>query len=685
MSTITYRPHIDGLRGLAIIAVVCYHAALFAMHGGYIGVDIFFVISGFLITSVIMHDLKEGTFTLAQFWEKRVRRIVPALTIVMCCTFVAGYLLILYPADLKSFGGAVAAQSVFISNMYFMTADSYFDAPSRYSPLLHTWTLSVEEQFYIFFPFIILGATWLFAGAKRKHALLSVIFCILVVSLWFDIWLVNIHPNARWSIPFLPSHIFADSANATLGFYFLPARAWELAVGAIIALLPLRITDKLLAEGLGWIGLTAMLAAIFLYSDKTSFPGIAALLPTFGAALFIIANEGRATSSAKILSYPALIGIGLISYSLYLWHWPIFVFARMLIHTPLAPSHMGALTILAGALAYTSFRWIERPIMRGKIITTRNGALVLGALSLALMLCAGLILRHVALATTERLTPGAKEIFAATNENAERDVMCMKLLEKGGPESGLCMVGQSTGAHPDFAVWGDSHADAQLPLFVALGWAYKKQGAIFAKGDCPPVLGVHQSPAVAGCESQNISALAYIRKHDIKHVFLVARWSNYVMEGDNKVRSAFLATTSERARTHDESRETLERELGSIVRTLAIEGREVYIVKQTPEQFDFITRDAFYRAAYTSDRIVLHGTQSTANDTYQSLANKSIDSLSAVSGVHIIDPKVMLCANGAECDLERDGKLLYRDENHLSIAGAMALEPLFTPIFLHMQ
>ena len=157
------------------------------------------------------------------------------------------------------------------------------------------------------------------------------------------------------------------------------------------------------------------------------------------------------------------------------------------------------------------------------------------------------------------------------------------------------------------------------------------------------------------------------------------------MEGDNKVRSAFLATTSERARTHDESRETLERELGSIVRTLAIEGREVYIVKQTPEQFDFITRDAFYRAAYTSDRIVLHGTQSTANDTYQSLANKSIDSLSAVSGVHIIDPKVMLCANGAECDLERDGKLLYRDENHLSIAGAMALEPLFTPIFLHMQ
>ena len=301
MSTITYRPHIDGLRGLAIIAVVCYHAALFAMHGGYIGVDIFFVISGFLITSVIMHDLKEGTFTLAQFWEKRVRRIVPALVIVMFCTFIAGYVLILYPEDLKSFGGAVAAQSVFISNMYFMTADSYFDEPSKYSPLLHTWTLSVEEQFYIFFPFIILGATWLFAGIKRRHALLSVIFCIAVVSLLFDIWLVNIHPNARWSIPFLPSRIFADSANATLGFYFLPARAWELAVGAIIALLPLRMTHKLLAEGLGGVGLAAMLAAIFLYNDRTSFPGIAALLPTLGAALFIFANEGRVTWSAKIL------------------------------------------------------------------------------------------------------------------------------------------------------------------------------------------------------------------------------------------------------------------------------------------------------------------------------------------------------------------------------------------------
>ena len=157
------------------------------------------------------------------------------------------------------------------------------------------------------------------------------------------------------------------------------------------------------------------------------------------------------------------------------------------------------------------------------------------------------------------------------------------------------------------------------------------------------------------------------------------------MEGDNKVRSAFLSTTSERARTHDESRETLERELGSIVRTLATEGREVYIVKQAPEQFDFITRDAFYRAAYTSDRIPMHGTQSAVNDAYQSLANKSIDSMSAVPGVHVIDPKVMLCRSGGACDLERDGKLLYRDENHLTIAGAMTLEPLFTPIFLRMQ
>ncbi len=685
MSTLTYRPHIDGLRGLAILAVVCYHATLFAMHGGYIGVDIFFVISGFLITSVIIHDRKEGTFTLAQFWEKRVRRIVPALLIVMCCTFIAGYLLILYPEDLKNFGGAIAAQSVFVSNMYFMTADSYFDAPSRYSPLLHTWTLSVEEQFYIFFPFIILCATSLFARAKKNHALLFVVISIAVVSLLFDIWLVNIHPNARWSIPLLPSRIFADSSYATLGFYFLPARAWELAVGAIIALVPLRITHKLLAEVLGCVGLGAMLAAIFLYSDKTNFPGIAALLPTLGAALFIFANEGRVTLSAKILSYPALIGIGLISYSLYLWHWPIFVFSRMLIEAPLAPSIMFALTILAGTLAYASFRWVERPIMRGKIITTRNGVLVFGALSLALMLCAGLLLRHISLGTTERLTPGANEIFTVTNENDERNGMCMKLLEKGGPESGLCIVGASSGAHPDFAVWGDSHADADLPLFVALAWAYKKQGAVFAKGDCPPILGTHQSPPVAGCESQNTSALAYIRKHDIKHIFLVARWSNYVMEGDNKVKAAFLNALNTRALSHQESAETLERELGSIVRTLAFEGREVYIVKQTPEQFDFVTRDAFYRAAYTNKHISMHGTQSEANDAYQALANKSIDSFRSVPGVHIIDPSTVLCEKNAECTLERNGKLLYRDENHLSITGAMTLEPLFTPIFLHMQ
>src|SRR5665213_1291264 len=373
---IPYRPYIDGLRGIAVIAVVLYHAKLLAVTGGFIGVDVFFVISGFLITSVIVRDLKAGMFTLLGFWERRVRRILPALFAVMFCSVIAAYFLMLYPPDYHLFGNTVIAQSVFTSNMLFMLTDNYFNQSSSFSPLLHTWSLSVEEQFYIFFPFIVLFCVWL---AKRsriipvlrslrsritssdlwdgRRILLATVTLFGIASLLLNIWFVDVAPTSVLKMPFFPDTIYWRTTYATAGFYLLATRAREFALGIVIALYAIRIRSAILAEVTGFAGISAIGASVFLFNDATAFPGIAALMPTLGAAAIIVANEDHSTMAGKLLSYPALIWVGLISYSLYLWHWPLFVFANLASPVPLSSVDMAGLIVVAVISSWLSYRF----------------------------------------------------------------------------------------------------------------------------------------------------------------------------------------------------------------------------------------------------------------------------------------------------------------------------------------
>ena len=268
-----YRPEIDGLRAIAVLAVVLYHAGL-GVSGGFIGVDVFFVISGFLISSLIIKDLESGKFTLAGFWERRIRRILPAVAVVVLATLVAGWFLLL-PDDYASLGKSAVFQALCSANIYFWRIPSgYFAVKVDELPLLHTWSLAVEEQFYMVVPLLLFGS-FRMSAFRHRGTLLSFIAAGMAVSLTASICWVVPHPSAA--------------------FYSLPSRAWELLCGASVAILPASalLNSRTIRETLTWLALTAIIAPCFLYTKETPFQGLAALPPCLGTALFIWASSYR--------------------------------------------------------------------------------------------------------------------------------------------------------------------------------------------------------------------------------------------------------------------------------------------------------------------------------------------------------------------------------------------------------
>ena len=689
-STHPYRAHIDGLRGIAIIAVVLYHAKLFSVTGGFIGVDVFFVISGFLIASIIVRDLEAGTFSVLGFWERRIRRILPIFFVVVVSTVIAAYFLILFPPDYLHFGKTVTSQSTFTSNILFMVTDNYFDEQSKFSPLLHTWSLSVEEQFYIFFPLIIAFCAWwggrAINGTTPKQKIRRLLFAFVsvlgVCSLMLNIWLVNIAPDLLFKIKFIPDWVLGGTTNATVGFYLLFTRIWELALGILVALCTIVIRSRIHAEILSVAGITAIVTSIFYFSDATAFPGVAALLPTMGTAAFIVANENGATKSGKLLSGTALVFVGLISYSLYLWHWPLFVFAKLASSTPLSTLATVGLCVVAFMFAYLSYRFIEVPFRTKKFIVQRYVVFLFGAVALGILAMLGTHIEKNSSQLSKRIPANAKQILLASSENAIWGSVCF---QRPGDESdygGVCRIGNAEeNAKEKFVVWGDSHAEAMVPLLNTLGRAYGALGVVFVAGNCPPIMGTWQIPRAPGCEEEKDFALRYIKDNDISAVVLIARWSYYVSGGQNNKLAALITDSNDVSTSSEAAVAALERTFVPMVTQLARDGRSVYIVQQVPEQVKFNLRNVFYRAVHAKKEIPFDAVSIEESERAQALPNSVINRLHSLPNVHVLNPAELLCTKGGLCRIEVGGKLMYRDESHLSTIGAMSLEPLFTPMF----
>lgn len=361
-----YRADIDGLRAIAVLAVLCNHTYLKAP-GGFVGVDIFFVISGYLISDVILRELQQERFSLASFYERRIRRIAPALVVLLIATTWLGYRY-LPPAEFADYGRSVVAAVLSCSNILFQHQAGYFEDASRARPLLHTWSLAVEEQFYLVFPLLLMAIRrWM---PRQMRSILLGLFCLSLIAACF------------WT-----------RFDASAAFYQSPLRAWELLLGAIVCeryvSLPERVRSRSLA---GALGLVMVFVAIFFYTEATPFPGLAAILPCVGAALLLASGEGEATPVTRLLSWRPLVFVGLISYSLYLWHWPLWLFQKsnlLLVDTPAGNSRAAKVAVVVASFVLATLSWllVERPFRKGRWKPGRR-ALFGGALVAACVLIA---------------------------------------------------------------------------------------------------------------------------------------------------------------------------------------------------------------------------------------------------------------------------------------------------------
>ncbi|OCX66392.1 hypothetical protein BFP70_05035 [Thioclava sp. SK-1] len=354
-----YRPEIDGLRSLAVIPVVAFHAGVSAVPGGFVGVDVFFVISGFLITSLLAEDIAAGRYSLIGFYERRARRILPALFVMIAACLPLAWLW-LTPADLKDFSQSLVAVAVFSSNLLFWHETDYFAAQAELKPLLHTWSLAVEEQFYILFPLLLAGLWRL--GLRRLIGLVAVLG---VIS--FGV--------AQWGI----------SAAPAASFYLLPGRAWELLAGALAALYLRQggpsVVVSAQGQWLSWAGVALIVVPMFTYDHATPFPGLAAVPPVLGTVLIVLFC-GPKTHVGRGLAHRVPVAIGLISYSAYLWHQPLLAFYRYPLIAPPNPWIMAGLGGVSFVLAWLSWRYIERPFRnRRKISATAIFAMSGGGLA----------------------------------------------------------------------------------------------------------------------------------------------------------------------------------------------------------------------------------------------------------------------------------------------------------------
>ncbi|MCL1629209.1 acyltransferase [Roseibaca sp. V10] len=446
-----YRPEIDGLRAVAVVPVILFHAGVGALAGGFVGVDVFFVISGYLITSIILRERAEGRFSMWRFWERRARRILPALYVVMLACIPVAWALML-PDQYRDFARSLVAVGLFGSNILFWRESGYFAAAAEEKPLLHTWSLSVEEQFYLLFP-LLMVLLWRF-GRRGVAGILAV---IALVSL-------GLSHYAAYSMP---------SAN----FYLLPTRAWELLVGALCALW-LAERPRVGHDGLAGLGLAAIVLSVVWFDGMTPFPSLWALLPVLGAAGVILFARPEGWTG-RLLSQRWMVGIGLVSYSAYLWHQPLMAFARIA-HLSAPPLWvMLALGALSFPLAYVTWRFVEQPFRRRRGTFARPARLGAALVPTFAVLLAVGVHGHV--------TEGRRDIWMA--QAPEAQVHMYRLLETaraGGAgwrrDPALPCVLQLTrlagqmdrlrACHethgPGLLVAGDSHARMLMPVLQGL-------------------------------------------------------------------------------------------------------------------------------------------------------------------------------------------------------------------------
>ena len=505
----TYRPEIDGLRALAVLPVILFHAGIAGFSGGFVGVDIFFVISGYLITSILIGDLQKGRFSIVHFYERRARRILPALTLVVVACFPASFLL-MNPQAFSEFRRSVVAAALFISNIHFWLETNYFAAPAEVKPLLHTWSLAVEEQFYILFP-PILFILWRFLPRILVPAMVIGFFASLAIADWTSLT----RPSA--------------------GFFLIPTRAFELLAGCLTAvalrgrsgaLAPSWRLGPVTAGGaVALLGLAALLASIILYNEATPFPSRWALVPVGGTALVVL-FAAPGTLAHTILSLRVFVAIGLVSYSAYLWHQPLFAFVRITSLMPPPGWVMLLLAALSVGLGALSWRFVEQPFRRSNSVDRSSRSLTFpmsGGALLALVLAAILITNSSYY--RNHYNSFQKEVlyFMKYRTTKQRDFQfrtgtCFILPGKNDVDAVPCL--EKNLERPNYLLIGNSHG---AHLWRALHESFPSINIMQSTASsCPTVL--QDTPDIRCKNVIQRAFREYAGSENIQGVILSARW-----------------------------------------------------------------------------------------------------------------------------------------------------------------
>ncbi len=656
-----YRPEIDGLRSVAVIPVILFHAGFTTFSGGFVGVDVFFVISGYLITALILEDIEKNRFSLAYFYERRIRRIFPALFLVVAACFPAAWLLML-PDQLKDFSQSVISVIIFVSNVLFWRESGYFAGASELKPLLHTWSLAVEEQYYVIFP-LLLVFLWRFGRTFAVIVLL--VFCL--VSLAATEW--------GWRN--------ASTAN----FFLTPFRIWELLAGSLCAIL-LRQRDIAGSNFLGGVGIAMILAAIFLFDSATPFPSLLALVPVLGSCLCVIfARSG--TFAARLLSTSVLVGIGLVSYSAYLWHQPLFAFARLASPYAPGPVLMLILSVLSLVLGYFTRRFVEQPFRQRRIpvLVPRRNIFALATVAAAVLLCVGVV-GHLRDGFPNRFDPRLDEILALRTEWLEKRKAChVEGIPKPHPVANCLVLAD----HPkiDVAMIGDSHSLAISEVVQAAlkenglsSYAVSYTGCIGLPGFYRVDLDIQHE-----CDRHNREMLEFIVQQEIGTVILTSRFPLYLRgerfnNGEGGQESGDPAWIdlddyrTEKAGMNDEERRV--RVIAGI-RTGILELLEkvnIVLVYPIPEAGWDVVRYAVKETVRNGGGALKISTDAVAYNARSQEILDLFDSLEA-PGLRKVQPAQILCDTFLpdRCINALGDKVYYRDEDHLSYEGVTLLAP----------
>jgi peptidoglycan/LPS O-acetylase OafA/YrhL len=506
-----YRPDIDGLRAIAVLPVVFYHVGVRGFSGGFVGVDVFFVISGYLITGILTRDVAAGRYSIAEFYRRRVLRIFPALFAMFALVTVAACLTML-PTEIYRYARSLGTAALFSSNVQFYVESDYFDLQSAAKPLLHTWSLAVEEQWYILWPLLIAGL------GKRGRMLAAVALGVAIVSLGIGVWQTSV-----------------DMAGA---FYLLPARAWELGLGALLAINGHRSAKRWLLQAAGVLGLALIFATVKVYTHETDFPGLAALAPCVGAALLIYSGAGSTWVSRALSVAPAQF-VGKISYSLYLWHWPVIVFTNIGLLLPQTPQVIVAQIALSLILATLSWRFVEQPFREGNW-STRN-VLAVAAIAIAFTVSVASV---APMASARLMGFSTEQIDLAKYADLDGDRLyrrgsCFAVGPNAPFDASRCL-GIDTGK-PAIVFVGDSHAAALWPGLSRHADRYDILQAT-ATG-C--VAKYYERPERTHCaQILNSTLRDWLPHHSPKALILASRWKWNNLSGleatlsDPKIQSA---------------------------------------------------------------------------------------------------------------------------------------------------